>query len=104
MKKLFFMLGLLLIICGAFTYAKLTFFVIQPIGAIPEGKTIIMKRTGKLNFIDSADAICERMQGKVSLLCRGFVLAEILKNEIYIKLPYSETLYSISTGWRTYGR
>ena len=104
MKKLFLVLGLLLIICGALAYAKLTFFVIQPIGAIPEGETIIMQRTGKLNFIDSADAICERIEGRVSLLCRGFVLAEILKNEIYLKLPYSETLYFISTGGKTYGR
>ena len=104
MKKLFLTLTVLLIICGAFAYSKLTIFVIQPIGAIPEGKTILIERTGKLNFIDSADAICERIQGGVSLLCRGAILGQIAKNKMYLRLPYSETLYLMSTGGKTYGK
>jgi hypothetical protein len=39
-------------------YTQLTVFVIQPIGAVPEGRTLIIPRSGKLNFIDSADGVC----------------------------------------------
>ncbi len=82
---------------------QITIFVIQPIGAIPEGRTLIVKRQGKLQFIDSADAICERSMDKVSLLCRMGALATVAnKSTIYARLPYSETLYVISTGGKKY--
>jgi len=83
----------------------LTILVIQPIGAIPDGRTVIMWRTDRTKFIDSADAICEREMGGVSLLCRGGVLAALVKtNGILLRLPFSETLYSISTGGKEYDR
>jgi len=86
-------------------YMNFSFFVIQPIGAIPEGKTLLIKRVGKLNFIDSADAICDRTQGGVSLLCRGIILGKIGKeSEIYLRLPYSKFLYSISTNGKSFAR
>jgi len=80
-------------------------FVIQPIGAIPEGRTIIITRLSTLNFIDSADAWCERKMGGVSLLCRITVLGKVAQeSKILMRLPYSETLYEFSTGGKTYGR
>jgi len=86
-------------------FSQVTFFVIQPIGAIPEGKTLVILRMNKTNFIDSADAMCEREMGGVSLLCRGMMMAAIAKKStIIIRLPYSETLYNISTDGKTYGR
>ena len=86
-------------------FSQVTFFVIQPIGAIPEGKTLVILRMNKTNFIDSADAMCEREMGGVSLLCRGMMMAAIAKKStIIVRLPYSETLYNISTDGKTYGR
>jgi hypothetical protein len=84
-------------------YTQLSIFVVPPIGAVPEGRTLIITRLNNVNFIDSADAICERLMGGVSLLCRGAVLARVGSTaSIYARLPYSETLYSISTGGREY--
>lgn len=53
----------------------LTIFVIQPIGALPEGRTLVISRLNTLNFIDSADAWCDRKLGGVSLLCRMSALS-----------------------------
>jgi len=86
-------------------YTQFTVFVVPPIGAVPEGRTIVISRLNKINFIDSADAMCERAQGGVSLLCRGMMLAAVSKNAtIYLRLPYSDWLYSISTGGLRYDR
>jgi hypothetical protein len=86
-------------------YTSLTVFVIQPIGAIPEGRTLVIPRTGKLNFVDSADGVCSREADGVSLLCRLAVLGAIAKaDRIYLRLPYSETLYLVSTDGKTFER
>jgi hypothetical protein len=59
----------------------------------------------KTNFIDSPDAMCERLQGGVSLLCRGIMLGSVVgKTKILLRLPYSTTLYLISTGGKTYSK
>ena len=85
--------------------SQITFFVVQPIGALPEGKTVVILRMNKTNFIDSADAMCEREMGGVSLLCRGTMIAAVVnKGTILIRLPYSKILYNISTGGKEYGR
>lgn len=82
---------------------QITLFSIQPIGAVPEGKTIVMLRTSKTEFIDSADAMCEREVGKVSLLCRGMIMAALAnKGTILFRLPYIDILYKISTGGKEY--
>ena len=84
-------------------YSQLTVFVVPPIGAVPEGRTVIMLRLNKTNFIDSPDAMCERLQGGVSLLCRGMAMAAVVKNtKILLRLPYSHSLYLVSTGGKTY--
>ena len=102
MKKSVVFLVIVTIICIV-AYQKLTFFVIQPIGSIPEGKTVVISRQGKLNFVDSADALCERIQGGVSLLCRAAALAGVAKQTtIYLRLPYSEWLYLLSTDGKVY--
>jgi len=86
-------------------YTQLTFFVIQPIGVIPDGRTLVIWRTGKLKFIDSADGVCNREFNGVSLLCRIAVFGAVAKNNtVLLKLPYSETLYLISTGGKKYER
>lgn len=86
-------------------YTQITIFAVPPIGAVPEGRTVIMLRLNKTNFIDSADAMCIRIQGYVSLLCRGMTMAGVVNaTTIIARLPYSETLYKISTGGETYDR
>ena len=97
-------LGVVLGIAGI-AYFNFTIFIIQPIGAVPDGRSLVIKRTGQLRFIESADAICERRNRGVSLLCRGVVLASIAENnEIYLRLPYSHSLYLVSTGGSEYDR
>jgi len=84
-------------------YSRFTIFVIKPVGAIPEGKTLIVSRFYNSNFIDSADAICERLEGKVDSLCRMAVLKTVTNDaKRQVRLPYSETLYLISTNGKKY--
>ena len=86
-------------------YTQITIFVVPPIGALPEGKTVVITRLNKTEFIDSPDGMCERIQGGVSLLCRGMVMGAVIeKSTILLRLPYSSWLYSISTGGKTYDR
>lgn len=71
-------------------------FVIQPIGAVPEGATVIISGVEKLNAIDSADAVCDRY-GTVNLICRAAVLGNVADNgKILLRLPYSQFLYHLS--------
>jgi carbon starvation protein CstA len=96
---------LALLVVGVLASTQVSLFVLQPIGAVPEGRTLVISRLKGSAFIDSADAMCERMQGGVSLLCRGMVMGAVGKNAtVYLRLPYSGTLYQISTGGRTYDR
>jgi len=86
-------------------YTQITLFVIPPIGAIPEGKTVVITRMNKTEFIDSPDAMCQRIQGGVNLLCRGMVMGAVVDQAtILARLPYSAWLYSISTGGKIYDR
>lgn len=104
-KTVFFIAVVVFLVLCVLAYTQLTIFVVQPIGAIPEGKTLVMSRLNKTKFIDSADAMCQRIQGGVSLLCRGMVLGAVAKNStVYLRLPYSETLYLMSTGGETFDR
>ena len=102
-KKRITLMLIIIVILGIITYTQITLFIIPPIGAIPEGKTVVILRLNITNFIDSPDAICGRMQGGVSLLCRSVTLAGVLENsKILLRLPYSEYLYLISTNGKTY--
>lgn len=84
---------------------QVTLFVVQPIGALPKGRTLVISRLNNGQFIDSADAICERLMGGVSLMCRGIVLGRVTREAtVYARLPYSSALYDMSTGGREYDR
>ena len=105
MKKIYAIVSIITLVLAIVIYTQITIFVIPPIGALPEGKTVIIGRLNKTEFIDSPDGMCERIQGGVSLLCRAMVMAAVIKNSsILLRLPYSETLYSISTGGKKYDR
>lgn len=82
-------------------------FTVQPIGAIPEGVTIIYHSRGpEMPVFSSPDGLCLQMQGSVSLLCRGAALAggeQLLDREI-LRLPYSHSAYLRSTGGMEFDR
>lgn len=81
-------------------------FVIQPIGAIPDGTTIVYWRHGtSMPFIASADGLLASKGEGVSLLGRGVVLAALakpIKEKEIFRLGYSETIYLWSTGGKKY--
>jgi hypothetical protein len=96
----------LLVEGGLFFYFTTGFFVIQPTRALPEGGTVWYWRydTG-LPFISSADGFLVDTREGVSLLDRRFVLAALAELIAQLKiasLPYSKTLYLISTGGREF--
>jgi hypothetical protein len=75
----------------------LRIFVIQPIGAVPEGVTAIVMGVPGLRPIDSPDAFCYRNLGSVTLLCRGMIAGKVAEEgKIIVKLPYSGALYRLS--------
>ncbi len=100
-KKLIILISTVIILIV--TYSQITLFVVQPIGAVPNGKTLVILRLNKTNFIDSADAMCVRETGSLNLICRGMMMSAVInKSKILLKLPYSKFLYEISTGGKEY--
>jgi hypothetical protein len=94
----------LLVEMGLVFFFTTGFFVIQPTGALPKGTTVWYWRYGTgLPFISSADGFLVDMQEGVSLSGRRFVLVSLAELIAQLKiafLPYSKTLYLISTGGR----
>lgn len=82
----------------AFAWLFCGVFTIQPIGALPQGATLIIWRGSTRPFFDSPDKLCIDIQGGVSLLCRGAALNALKANQIVVSLPYMEWAYLISTG------
>lgn len=83
-------------------------FVIQPIGALPEGATIVYWRAGlNLPFVSSADSVLLDSDAGVSLLGRGMVLAKLaepIREKEIARFAYSETFYLWSTGGKKFDR
>ena len=106
MKKKLIVISISILAIGLFFRIFCGIFVIQPIGAIPEGTTIIYWRTGiNLPFIASADGLLAKSDVGVSLFGRGIILAKYaktIKEKEIFRIGYSETLYLWSTGGRKY--
>lgn len=106
MKKLSLYVLLPVSLLAVVFYFLCGFFVIQPIGAIPEGATVVYFRFNtNMPFISSADGMLETTGAGVSLLGRGIALGAIAKSiedKKICSLPYSKTLYLISTGGKEY--
>ena len=80
MKKKLIIISISILAIGLFFRIFCGIFVIQPIGAIPKGATIVYWRMGiNLPFIASADGILEKSDVGVSLLGRGMILAKVEK-------------------------
>jgi hypothetical protein len=96
-KILCVVFGVAILAVGGAWAAGVRIVVVQPIGAIPDGITVLVTGLPGLNLIDSPDAICQRKQGGVSLLCRGVTAGAIAKNgHIIARLPYSSVLFRMS--------
>ena len=83
----------LLVLIGSGAFAASQFFTVlavPPMGIAPDGATVLMWRTGALRPIDSADAICKRLQGNVTLLCRASALAAIKPENVIYRFPYKD--------------
>lgn len=108
MKKLFIVIGISLLLLVVFIRLTFGIFVIQPIGAVPEGTSIVYWRVGSdLPFVASADGQLKDSGTGVSLLGRGMMLAkysqQVNENKI-LRFKYSKWLYSISTGGSDYSK
>lgn len=80
-------------------------YSVQPIGAVPEGITLVVRRLPGEPFFNSADGTCLRIQEGVSLLCRMMALTQSkLEDRIILRLPYQSWAYLLSTGGRTFER
>ena len=106
MKKLFQITLLVLITSAVIFRFACGIFVIQPIGALPEGITIVYLRTDiNLPFISSADGLLEESGAGVSLLGRGLMIAKFakpIKERELFRFGYSETFYLWSTNGKEY--
>lgn len=105
-KKVSTTIGLLATLVAVYMFTG--FFLVQPIGAIPEGATIWYFRFGlNIPFVASADGMLLKEGKGVSILGRammmGAVSTHILDRKI-LRLPYSESLYLWSTGGVTLDR
>jgi hypothetical protein len=82
-------------------------FTIQPIGALPEGVTLIYhSRKPEMPVFSSPDGLCLQIQGSVNLICRAATLsaAEELADRIIVRLPYSHWAYLRSTDGQEFTR
>lgn len=69
--------------------AGVRIFIVKPIGAVPEGRTVIVFGASGLNAVDSPDAFCLRNQGNVTLICRAAAISAVVnKGKILLRLPY----------------
>lgn len=94
----------LLVLLGLFVYTQMGLYSVQPIGAIPDGATAIVWRSGREPFFNSPDAMCLLIQHGVSLLCRGVAMGQAPTDRIVLRLPYQEWAYLASTGGQTFDR
>jgi len=106
-SKTYVVLGVFFTICLS-VYFFTGIFVIQPIGSLPEGLTVWYFRTGsQMRFIESPDGMSLKYTGGVSLMSRGTYMnsaADYVLGKKIAMLPYSESLYLISTGGRSFDK
>lgn len=94
MKILIATCALAIAIIAAVAIYGLRLFVIPPIGALPDGATVIIAGAPpEIQLVESADAMCLREADMQNLLCRGAMLALVAnKMQRVAVLPYSRFL------------
>lgn len=98
-------IALAIVVAGAMGFYEVCgFYSVQPIGALPEGSTVIVRRNADEPFFNSADGLCLSRTGGVSLLCRGMAFGQAPKDRILVRLPYMRWAYLQSTGGQEFDR
>jgi hypothetical protein len=98
-------IGIAITMClGVLFYIFCGFYTIQPIGALPDGATVIVWRANDEPFFNSPDALCLERLGGVSLLCRGMAMGQAPTDRIIMRLPYQEWAYTASTDGKRFDR
>jgi hypothetical protein len=88
----------------AILYTQVGFYTVQPIGALPEGITLLVWRRGSEPFFNSPDGMCLQRIGGVSLFCRMSALEAAPTDRIIARLGYWEFAYLQSTGGLIFDR
>lgn len=100
-KVLYVLVGLAGLLVLIWIVVRPGVFTIQPIGAVPEGITIIYhSRNPEMPFFSSPDGLCLEIQGSVTLLCRATAIGAVedIADRIIFRLPYIHWAYLRSTG------
>jgi hypothetical protein len=84
------------------SFTRFGFYSIQPLGALPDGGTVLVWRRGGEPFFNSPDGACLRVQGSVSILCRLAALGQAPVDRVVLRLPYQHWAYLASTGGQTF--
>ena len=69
--------------CAVLIYWQLSFFVVQPIGAVPQGVTFLLLREEILILLTVPMVSVNARTGSVNLLCRGAVLGKVPQFLLY---------------------
>ena len=97
-KRALSIAGIVFFIAFVIILTQVGFYSVQPIGLVPEGVTLLVRRGISDPFFNSADAECLEYQGQVTLLCRGIALGNVEEERVILKLPYIRWFYLLSTG------
>ena len=95
---------LVLISLAVFVRGFLGLYSIQPIGALPEGSTVLVWREKGEPFFNSADALCLERTGGVSLMCRAMAMGQAPTDRIVLRLPFQKWAYTWSTDGQEFSR
>jgi hypothetical protein len=105
MRKFVWLLVPVILLSVAWLIVSPGVLTIQPIGAMPEGATVIYYARGPgLPLFASPDGMCLQLKGGVSLWCRATAIAGFapLTERIFIRLPYIHAAYLLSTGGKEF--
>jgi hypothetical protein len=99
-KRIWFVITIL----GVFLYyhSHIGLFTIQPNSTLTEGVTAVVWREAGTPFFNSPDAMCLKIMGNVSSVCRTVAMWKGLVDRIIFRLPYSRWAYLRSTGGLDY--
>ncbi|AKP32832.1 hypothetical protein [Yersinia aleksiciae] len=78
--------------------SQLSFFSIEPQMGIDEGKVLVLKRTPKMDFIDSPRGYCQRQYPtEESSRCGSRILPALLEStHVFYELPFSTYFYDMT--------
>lgn len=83
---------------------QLGVYTVQPLGAVPEGATYVVRRNSGEPFFNSIDGTCDRWGEDVTVSCAGRAIRQAPLHRILIELPYQRTAYRLSVQAHTYAR